>query len=812
MRQDTTAAAQLTVDLAESQGAMLYGANGALYGLSDDGVPGDAVLAPLRLSATSQKPQGGRQHPNGDALTVADSFFRNGGGDVFVLLQDVYPRWPYEDLGLADYLTRIDPMVGEIAAHPRSDRFVLVPFNEPDQIWYRLDVDDEAAYAAHRDRFLADWRTVHERIRSLAPDLRIAGPNEAKYDRRFLRDFYAFALDNDVLPDVTTWHELSARSLADFQGNHDHYRALEAELGFGPLPVNIDEYANRRDLSVPGQLVQWVGMFERNKVFANQAYWDAAGNLSGNVVQTSVPNGGWWFFRWYAAMTGETVRVTPPRADAIDTLQGLASFDADRRQAQALVGGADGDADVAFRNVDPAVFGDAVTVVVAAAVWSGYEGPHPAPEVLFRGTVPVADDGTVTVPLTGMDRMSAYRVVLTAAGAGTPDRPVPPWRVRHQAEDAALVGGQVRTQGTVEHANGYAASGTRDVGSLDEAGAQATFTVHVPEDGRYTLAITYGNGTGAPSSQRLIVDGGAATTVRYPSTLNGTHYGVATVPLELSAGGHTLTLAHDAGEATLDRIDLTAATEPHAAYEATLADTTGSPGYDYTSSAGTGTGALVLDGGDDGAVFDVFAPRHGYYTLTPRHTGGDLTLAVHGAEVTVRPGGSVRLLLTTGNNRVTATGSAGLSALEVSGAGDTEGLVAYQDTEAALTGKAVLERSPHASGGSHIGWLGGSGTAAQFTVAAERAGAYLLVVHYANDERAGNEHHYNTDIVSRPADIQINGGEARRVMFRNTWSWENFWSLAVPVELREGANTVTFSNEAGYAPNIDRVELAPVPG
>jgi hypothetical protein len=46
------AQAQLTVDLGASQGEIMYGANGALYGLSDDGVPGDAALEPLTRTAT----------------------------------------------------------------------------------------------------------------------------------------------------------------------------------------------------------------------------------------------------------------------------------------------------------------------------------------------------------------------------------------------------------------------------------------------------------------------------------------------------------------------------------------------------------------------------------------------------------------------------------------------------------------------------------------------------------------------------------------------------------------------------------------
>src|SRR5690606_6802834 len=143
----------------------------------------------------SQKPEGGLQHPNGDALTVADHFFANGGGDVYVLLQDVYQQWPYEDLGIEDYLDRLPPVVRQIAAHPRRDRFVLVPFNEPDYIWYQgLDGADEERYRQALDRYLAHWDRVYRLIRSIAPDIRVAGPNTAAYLPGFLRDFHAHAL------------------------------------------------------------------------------------------------------------------------------------------------------------------------------------------------------------------------------------------------------------------------------------------------------------------------------------------------------------------------------------------------------------------------------------------------------------------------------------------------------------------------------------------------------------------------------------------------------------------------------------------
>ncbi|WP_371664509.1 CBM35 domain-containing protein [Streptomyces sp. NBC_00280] len=805
---------RVTVDLAASEGPVTLGANGTLYGLSDDGVPSDAMLAPLKITSISQKPEGGAQHPNGDALTVSRSFFRNGGGEINVMMQDIYAKWPYEDLGIEDYLPKVDKIVSEVAADPNSERFVYIPFNEPDQIWYNLGTSNQAQYEVNRDRFFKDWKTVYERIRAIDPDARIAGPNESGYHTRLLTDFLAFAKRENVLPQVMTWHELDSSSLKNFQGNYDNYRSIERGLGIAPLKINIDEYANRRDLSVPGQLAQWVAMFERNKVYANQAYWDAAGNLDGNVVRSNIPNGGWWFFRWYAGLTGDTVKVTPPQANTVDTLQGLASYDKKRRQAQVLLGGSAGDADVVVRNVSRSAFGRTVTATVAEAAWSGYEGQHATPRVLARTKVKVAADGTVTVPLRGLHKMSAYRIVLTPGGTGTPAAASVPWSASYEAEDAAITDGKVYTQGTVSNANGYAASGTKDVGSLNQATSKVDFTVDVPKAGSYDLAILYGNQSGTPATQKLSVDGKDPVTVSYPSTENWTYRAKKDVTVDLPAGQHVLTLAKGDTEVTLDRIDLTARTSavPSASYEATLADISGRPSFDYSSSAGVGTGALVLRSGDK-AVFDAYAPRDGYYSVVPR-ASAPVRLELHGQKVTAVPGKALRLYLVAGNNRISMTAkAAAVRSLDVSGAGSTSGVLSYEGASATLAGGAKLVDSAYASAGSYIGWLGNSAAStAEFTVRAPKAGRYMLVVTYAHNERRDNGHSYNTDIMSRTADLTVGTAAPRTVTFKNTWGWDDYWTVGVPVDLKAGSNKVTFGNATAWAPNIDRIDLGRVIG
>jgi hypothetical protein len=156
---------------------------------------------------------------------------------------------------------------------------------------------------------------------------------------------------------------------------------------------------------------------------------------------------------------------------------------------------------------------------------------------------------------------------------------------------------------------------------------------------------------------------------------------------------------------------------------------------------------------------------------------------------------------------------ASVRSLDVSGDGSSAGTLSYEGASAALAGGAELVDSGYASDGSYIGRLGNSpsGTA-EFPVNAPQAGRYLLVVRYAHDERRDDGHAYNTDIMSRTADITVGDAAPVRVTFKNTWSWDDYWTQGVPVDLAKGVNKVTFGNASAWAPNVDRIELGRVSG
>jgi hypothetical protein len=94
----------------------------------------------------------GLQHPGGDAIQIAGTFLSAGGNAVFIYMQDIYSAFPYQNLGLSDYLPKVETQVNEVLASPYPNSFVYVPFNEPDNIWYNK-TNLEA-------QFFSDWKTV----------------------------------------------------------------------------------------------------------------------------------------------------------------------------------------------------------------------------------------------------------------------------------------------------------------------------------------------------------------------------------------------------------------------------------------------------------------------------------------------------------------------------------------------------------------------------------------------------------------------------------------------------------------------------
>ncbi|SMF10535.1 hypothetical protein [Cellulosimicrobium composti] len=819
----------LQVDLSASTGAVQGGASGMLYGLGDDGVPTDPIVAGAHPTNVTQKAPHGAQHPNGDPLDVERSLFENGGDYLMVNIQDYYPDWPYnggqrpEDFdSYLDIVRTVVTSIVEESDHP--ERYVFTPFNEPDGInWY-------SGWGTMGDTFLADWEAAYTTIKEIYPEARIAGPGDAWWHGESTRDILTFAKANDVLPDIWTWHELGVENLATFRSHLAEFRQIEQEVGVGPLPVNITEYAMRRDMGVPGQLVQWLAMFEDEKVDAQTAYWTYAGNLNDNMAKNNSANGAWWLLKWYGDLTGETVELTPPALDVVDTLQGIAALDADARRATVLFGGGSRDVRVEIEGVDTDLLGETVDVQVRRAAFSGQEGEALAPPVVVAERVDVVD-GTVTVDVPNGDRHSAYQVVLTPA---LDEQPVvdPTWTAQVQAEATQLSGLTVVDRPAGD-AWTFAASGAKDVRGFTSASSSLTWSVDVPTTGTYRLSVIAAvNGPSVgPGSHALFVDGEQAGTIRYEAGFSDAYRGKAEVLVDLEAGTRELSVRASADGSTLlpganvalDRLDLERVDGPDTTvYPAHLARLDGTvPSYD-----GERPGSVELHG-DATATFYVAARDTGYYDVTLDYAAdapASVGLLLNGREVAGlgadAPGertSTARVHLAKGITELTVSSPDGvrLTSLTTVRAADADDAAAPVEAEdvLALAGGARLESvsQPTDVSGLQVAWLGGS---AESVAVWERpeglgAGQYDLVVRYANAEK-NTGHAYNTDVVSRFLDVTEEGGSTTRGAFRHNYSWKGFWTHTIALDLATDDGALTLGNATGWAPNLDTLALAPL--
>ncbi|MBB6730145.1 CBM35 domain-containing protein [Cohnella zeiphila] len=127
--------------------------------------------------------------------------------------------------------------------------------------------------------------------------------------------------------------------------------------------------------------------------------------------------------------------------------------------------------------------------------------------------------------------------------------------------------------------------------------------------------------------------------------------------------------------------------------------------------------------------------------------------------------------------------------------------VAYEAEAAGntLTGNASVADCAACSGGKKVGGLY-QGASLQFNgVTVAEAGAYKVTVSYVSGD-------------PRSANVSVNGGEKEYVEFPATANWDTVGSYDVTLELQAGTNTITFDDNNWYAPDIDRIVVAPASG
>ena len=141
-------------------------------------------------------------------------------------------------------------------------------------------------------------------------------------------------------------------------------------------------------------------------------------------------------------------------------------------------------------------------------------------------------------------------------------------------------------------------------------------------------------------------------------------------------------------------------------------------------------------------------------------------------------------------------------------------LAVYTAEELKLEGSAVLNtdnaEKPYITG------ISGNGGSAGINVNTDKSGTYALTFEYSNNAEGG-VHDYNIDLIERYVTVTV-GGKSQDVYCRNTYCWDTYKTVTCYVDLKQGSNTVLFTNSGNnsfngqetYIPNIASVTISEI--
>ncbi len=758
-------------------------ATGFLYGLAEPGVPSKAMTDSLDIASVSQKVIGGLQHPTGDADRLSSQL--NECDYIVVYLQDAFDTWYYEwekigkmrEEGTYDwekyitstYLPVVTEKVNELKDKEYSDRLVYCIYNECDNgIWFGNYVDGAAQYdETGRQNFYRAWKMTYDLVKSIDPDAIIGGPGFCDYETTKTEGFMEFCAQNDCVPEVMIYHELSFWSIPDWQTHVDDYRRIEKENGIDELPIIVTEYGTMEDCGNPAKMLHYICATENSGVWANMAFWRLSNNLNDTCADDNTPNSNWWLYRKYAQMSGKLLEVKVDSLKDRDkhdgdwrlTYKGLASITDNKEQIDIIAAGSKHARAISISNLESTKLGSKVDIRIECVYYNGLNTPVYSPTLIKQFTAKA--DKCLNINIPGTDSDTVYFVTVTPHNENTKSFTNDNLPVRYEFEKGRLLGD------AYTYDSAYATTGKQSgmVGGIEKIGDGVRINIFAKESGTYNLDIVYGkhNDSGTPDGRdfakaQLKLDG-SAQTLMLANTIKSEYTSLYQMTVELDRGLHTLEFTHLEGTYVLDSL--------------------------LMYKVETNSEITVLPDSADGTAYLAIAPYDGWFELN----GFDGTITIDCIKSQVHNGTSV--YLRRGLNEITLDSHSGITLNKTDKVGFSKAVDADQMI---LSGSAELISDKYDN--HYVDSITCESGKALFKISAPKSGKYRVTVKYANNSEGG-VHSYNVDLIENYLTVSTNG-KAQDIYCRNTFSRYNFKTTTFTLTLNEGENTIELTNSGSY--------------
>jgi hypothetical protein len=317
---DTTPV-NVTVDYSIDKGPSDQVASGFLHGMKADDPPQHLIDA-IEVRTI----RGADHHPNLPSLFDPATYQRTQEAGAKLNVGVYYykdevgnPLSSYRPGDNGDWDTWRQIVTG-VVTEAKDNNFDVsswITWNEPNLQWNST--------ARPYTRFLEAHKIAHDTIKSIDPDAKVQGPEVYSYNKPKLTEFLTYCKQNDCLPELLTWHELSATPTAVPQHVSEITDWMK-ENGIEPMPISITEYQGQGYGSPSawhvGQNVRWLAQFERAVPYGLEsalvASWEWDGQdpafrpTLGNAVSRDLvtPRGVWWNLNAYRDMSDRLVQTT----------------------------------------------------------------------------------------------------------------------------------------------------------------------------------------------------------------------------------------------------------------------------------------------------------------------------------------------------------------------------------------------------------------------------------------------------------------------------------------------------------------------
>jgi hypothetical protein len=317
----------IVVNLSVDLGPPTYRASGFLHGMTAT-EPEQALVEPLRPKLF--------RSAEDRAFAIYERAKGLGARSQLVVSDSYWDRkWPETASNWKRWEATVEDMVERAKTNGYTMEWDI--WNEPEDGWF-WEVDQA--------KFFEAWRRTVLTIRALDSKAVIVGPTLATYDGTYLEEFLVYAKANHVLPDILCWHELDDAGARDLPAHAADARRLLTKHDIGITRLCINEIIGRNLHTWPGAAVRFFAALERAEVDgACHATWGDKddgynpSSLSGILTQREkLPRSTWWAYKGYADVTGRLVSVQPSA-----TVDGVAGYDADAKEARVVLGRMAGD-------------------------------------------------------------------------------------------------------------------------------------------------------------------------------------------------------------------------------------------------------------------------------------------------------------------------------------------------------------------------------------------------------------------------------------------------------------------------------------